>query len=351
MTTPTTGLPSTHPGDRGLQEAPPSPARVLNASTIPSKDRGATGPDAIAGLNLRQLRRFQWAVRATLVLGVAASVCANILHARDSLIAQTIAAWPPLALMLTVELISRVPVYRRALALLRILATTSIAGIAAYVSYFHMAAVVARYGEHQPNPYMLPISVDGLIVVASVSLLEIAGRIRTIRHYDATGGHTGPPVSDAASHDDQRVASAESRAGLASNNHHSAALPTTALPPSPHGTQSFPSRTAQARPSSPSGPDPSSSPRAEKQQAANGTRTSEIDADLTALLPAARTARDTLHRDGRTLTRDSLAAQLRHDGHTIRTSRASALLNLIKREKTATGHSPSVQSPITPRAR
>src|SRR5438552_1243648 len=42
-----------------------------------------------------QLRRFQWAVRATLAVGVAASVCANVLHARDNPISQTIAAWPP----------------------------------------------------------------------------------------------------------------------------------------------------------------------------------------------------------------------------------------------------------------
>ena len=67
--------------------------------------------------------------------------------------------------MLTVELIARVPMHRRMLAALRILATAGIAGIAAYVSYFHMAAVVSRYGEHQPNPYLLPLSVDGLIVV------------------------------------------------------------------------------------------------------------------------------------------------------------------------------------------
>ena len=90
---------------------------------------------------LKQLSRFQWAVRAALALGVAASVCANVLHAQHNLIAQTIAAWPPLALRLTVELISRVPVYRRTLTVLRLLATACIAGIAAYVSYFHMAAV------------------------------------------------------------------------------------------------------------------------------------------------------------------------------------------------------------------
>src|SRR5690348_14183308 len=88
---------------------------------------------------LPQLRRVRWAVRATLVLGVAASVVANILHALDNPISQAIAAWPPLALLLTVELISRVPVHRRSLAVARLLATATIAGIAAWVSYWHMA--------------------------------------------------------------------------------------------------------------------------------------------------------------------------------------------------------------------
>jgi hypothetical protein len=139
---------------------------------------------------LTRLRHLQWGVRATLTLGVAASVAANILHARPNPISQGIAAWPPLALLLTVELIVRVPVHRRPLAALRLLATGSIAAIAAYASYFHMAAVVSRYGEHQPNPYLLPISVDGLIVAASISLVEISGRIR------AHTSNTEPPTND-----------------------------------------------------------------------------------------------------------------------------------------------------------
>src|SRR5205814_9233504 len=102
-------------------------------------------PAPVAGtsMSVAQLRRFQWAVRAALALGVAVSVCANILHAENNTISQAIAAWPPLALMLTVELISRVPVHHRLLAAVRILAT---AGIAAYVSYFHMAAVLSCFG-------------------------------------------------------------------------------------------------------------------------------------------------------------------------------------------------------------
>jgi hypothetical protein len=42
-----------------------------------------------------------------------------------------------------------------------------------------MVAVATRYGETGASPYLLPISVDGLVVVASVSLVELAGRIRT----------------------------------------------------------------------------------------------------------------------------------------------------------------------------
>ena len=129
---------------------------------------------------LPQLRRVRWAVRATLVLGVAASVVANILHALDNPISQAIAAWPPLALLLTVELISRVPVHRRSLAFARLFATATIAGIAAWVSYWHMAGVAARYGETGASPYLLPLSVDGLIVVASICLVELGGRISSL---------------------------------------------------------------------------------------------------------------------------------------------------------------------------
>jgi len=137
-------------------------------------------------------KRLRWGVRVTLVLGVAASVAANMLHALPNPISQTIAAWPPLALLLTVELISRVPVYRRSLTAVRLFATTVIAGIAAWVSYWHMAGVAARYGETGASPYLLPMSVDGLVVVASVCLVELSGRI----HTPAPDMPTTPPSAD-----------------------------------------------------------------------------------------------------------------------------------------------------------
>ncbi len=262
-------------------------------------------PDAVQ-MSLRQLRRFQWAVRATLAVGVAASVSANVLHAQDNLIAQTIAAWPPLALLITVELVSRVPVHRRALAVVRILATTAIAGIAAFVSYQHMLAVASRFGESGLAPYLLPLSVDGLVVVASVSLVELAGRVRAALDQSLAASAAEPLKAQAAVDSAEPAFDPPPMDGAPNHDGHH---PTPPLTP----TQPF---------------TPMPAPRVEPASA-------DADPDLVALLPAARAARDELRRQGRSLTRDSLAAQLRRDGHTIRTSRVSELLTLLKNDTPA----------------
>ncbi|MDG4803169.1 hypothetical protein O7618_21900 [Micromonospora sp. WMMD980] len=102
----------------------------MTATPLP-RHTSARTPE-ITEADLRHLTRLRWAVRAVLALGVAASIAANVLHARPNLISQVIAAWPPLALLLTVELISRVPADRRGLAAARLIAAAVIAGIAAW---------------------------------------------------------------------------------------------------------------------------------------------------------------------------------------------------------------------------
>ena len=161
------------------------------ATVVAGRDEAAGAVRAVS------LRRLRWAVRGVLLLGVSASVAANVLHANPNPISQTIAAWPPLALLLTVELIARIPVHRRCLAAVRLGATTGIASIAAWVSYWHMASVVARYGETGATPYLMPFSVDGLVIVASVCLVELAGRIRT-----AEQPQTPAPASPPADQED-----------------------------------------------------------------------------------------------------------------------------------------------------
>lgn len=167
----------------------------MSAATVPTAaqswgTRHQLATSDTVSATVRSLKNVRWAVRAALILGVAASVAANILHAQSHLISQAIAAWPPIALLLTVELISRVPVHRKLLAAARLIATTTIAGIAAWVSYWHMVGVAARYGETGLSAYLLPVSVDGLIIVASISLVELSARL----HLAQSAPPATPPV-------------------------------------------------------------------------------------------------------------------------------------------------------------
>jgi hypothetical protein len=130
---------------------------------------------------VKRLRRLAMGTRAVFTLGVAASLAGNVLHAEGGYISQIISAWSPLALLLAVELLTRIPVRAGFASFVRLAATAVIAGIAAWISYWHMAGVAAEYGESGSAAYLLPMSVDGLIVVASISLVEIGGRIRHLR--------------------------------------------------------------------------------------------------------------------------------------------------------------------------
>jgi len=176
----------------------------------------------VNGRRLRHLRRIQWWVRAALTLGVAASVAANVMHARPDLAARVISAWAPVALLVVIELISRVPVHRTWLAVVRHAAAALVAAVAAWASYWHMAAVAARHGEETVTAHVLPVSVDMLIVVASICLVEIGGQIRAAAGddedepdvpavpFDVPTAVTAPPIAAAVDVDSEpaEVASA-----------------------------------------------------------------------------------------------------------------------------------------------
>ncbi|MCO8272821.1 DUF2637 domain-containing protein [Actinoplanes sp. TRM 88003] len=176
-TLPAEAEPLPEPGPVAEAELLAEPAPVVEADRAPVP----AAEDAVTpGTSVSRLKRIGWAVRAVFTLGIAASLAGNVLHASDNIISQAISAWSPLALLLTVELISRVPVRRGPTSYLRLAATAVIAGIAAWVSYWHMVGVAVEYGETGASAYLLPFSVDGLIVVASISLVEIGGRIRAL---------------------------------------------------------------------------------------------------------------------------------------------------------------------------
>lgn len=292
-------------------------------------------------MNDSQLQRMQWAVRATLALGVAASVTANILHAQANPISQAIAAWPPLALLITVELVTRVPVHRRSLGVIRVVAASAIAAIAAWISYHHMVGVVARYGETGTVPYLLPLSVDGLIIVASVSLVELAARRREAERQP----HAVPVEAPAAPSPAERAVAAPAEPPPGTSEFPLPVWrPLPERPPVDVDVDADRSRLDEAfdtaeRPADDHESDANETghdldTESHDDDSSNDTDDADVDLapDLVPLLPAARAARDELIREGQTVSRDALAHRIRRNGHSIRNSAVSEILATLRRE-------------------
>jgi Protein of unknown function (DUF2637) len=252
---------------------------------------------------LEQLVRIRTGVRAVLTLGVAASIAANVLHAQPTIVGRAIAAWSPLALLLTVELISRVPVDRRALSALRMTATAAIAGIAAWVSYTHMVGVATRYGEQPTSAHLLPLSVDGLVVVASISLVEIAGRLRALHGLTATADQRPVQQADTEPAPPADVQATAPDAGPSEG---------TAGPATPTPTPA---------------PAPAPAPAVSRTRRA---RTTPGRVSLDELLPIGQTVAQELTAQGKTLSRRALQAGLRERGHSLSTDRATELLTRLE---------------------
>jgi hypothetical protein len=101
--------------------------------------------------------------RHTAVATFLVSVAANIAAAEPTIVGRLVSAWPAIALLLTVHLFQHAQ--RSFLVKLSVL---TVAAVAAYVSYFHMVEVATMAGETHVARYLLPLTVDAMMFVASV---------------------------------------------------------------------------------------------------------------------------------------------------------------------------------------
>lgn len=100
------------------------------------------------------------------ILGVAASVAANVVAAAGrGPIGIVVSAWPAVALLLTVHLFQHAP----RVWWIKIL-VGAVAGVAGWISYWHMVAVALRGGESVLSAHLLPVTVDAMMAVATVVL-------------------------------------------------------------------------------------------------------------------------------------------------------------------------------------
>ncbi len=155
-----------------------------------TRGRRRGGPRRSAGVRsgpVRQPAGARLVAWSAFGLGIAASVAANVAHARAAVGPRIAAAFVPLALLLAVECMSRPAWHRAGLwwGLARYGGTGLVALVAAVMSYRHMTALLAGYGEDPLNAAIGPLAVDGLMVVAGFALLAM-------NHTPATTTPTAP---------------------------------------------------------------------------------------------------------------------------------------------------------------
>lgn len=111
----------------------------------------------------RKARTTRRIAVATFVAGAIVSVAANIVAAEPTWIGRAVSAWPALALLLSVHLFQhsqRSWVVKASIAV--------VAGVAGWASYWHMVEVATRAGESGITPYLLPLTVDAMMGIATV---------------------------------------------------------------------------------------------------------------------------------------------------------------------------------------
>jgi hypothetical protein len=119
---------------------------------------------------------------ASLAIALGASVAANIGYARPELGPRLSAATAPVLTVLAAGLLERVPLSgaRRWQRWLAWLGLGAVAAAAFITSFDHQRALLLSYGNTSTAAVLLPIAVDGLIVLASVCLAVIAERRRAL---------------------------------------------------------------------------------------------------------------------------------------------------------------------------
>jgi hypothetical protein len=123
-----------------------------------------------------------WA-RAGFWFGILTSISGNVAHSYinpDPHLGSVVSsAFWPLALLISLEVIARVSWPQgRWWTITRYGGLTTVAVIAAVVSYLHMSALLTFYGEDPITSVIGPLAPDGLLVVCSVALLAISDNVR-----------------------------------------------------------------------------------------------------------------------------------------------------------------------------
>lgn len=136
---------------------------------------------------------------AAFITGAGTSVAANVAHAAERAEqagtgGMLFAAWAPIALLLVAEMITRGRRRTGAMAIVQWAGAGLVALAAAVVSFGHMRGLLLSYGESELVAILLPLSVDGLVLVASVALASGPERRNVAAQAERNEVATAEPV-------------------------------------------------------------------------------------------------------------------------------------------------------------
>lgn len=138
-------------------------------------------------IELRSYRRLWIFVTATTVIGLGLTVVLNVMHAPPTLGARIVGGTPPVFVLFCLELISRIPATSRLRSGFRVAASIVVTGLSFAVSYEQQREFVMELGFAGWVAYVFPVIIDGAMVVSTLSLVEVAVKVRQLRTEAATG--------------------------------------------------------------------------------------------------------------------------------------------------------------------
>lgn len=179
---------------------------------------------------LNRLQFLRIISRGIMILGFVASAGGNVLHGGKTPVQILISLAAPVILMGAFELVSRIPLPKHRHwfpKTMRVLATAGIATMSAYISYFAQRDAIYSQTSNHAQAYLLPLAVDFLMVVGSISLIELELQIMEIevsmdasRAKQQAAALTEPPAlkSERAPNGRERFARALAKAPELSHN-------------------------------------------------------------------------------------------------------------------------------------
>ncbi len=130
---------------------------------------------------LKHYRRLWFFVTVVTVLLIGITVTLNVMHAPPNWGGRLIGGTPPVFVFFCIELISRIPATSRLLMFGRVATTIIVSGFSFAISYQQQVEFIHELGFVGWVVKTYPIIIDGVMVVATLSLVEVTRKVRALR--------------------------------------------------------------------------------------------------------------------------------------------------------------------------